>query len=405
MTEIERYGEALQGQLVSSEPDVDSWVHVLAPVGDLAAKIAGTDFVPKDFRGKPAAVAGAILFGRELGLPPMTTLKNTYVVHGTPDLSAEAQRALVLAAGHEIEFEEVTATRCKMRGRRAGSEVWTQAQYTMDEAKQSGDATKNSNYKTRPQEMLIARCTSRLCSMIFPDVTGGFSSAVNVPLVQADEEPMSSAEPATVTVRQEPKKSPARRKAKAEPAPQPAPQPEPPQESSEPPLPGEAGYEELGSEKPTEEPQSEEAKPTKRMLTALHAALNAAGLTDRADKLQFCSDVVGREVTSSTDLTRTEVGDCLDTLSAAPAEDEIVDGELVDELPADEPETVENEPLTAAQSGRITAAAEALKLGRADLQAICSEVTGRPIKARRDLSADEAGLVLAQLEVLTDANG
>jgi len=37
--------------------------------------------------------------------------------------------------------------------------------------------------------------------------------------------------------------------------------------------------------------------------------------------------------------------------------------------------------------------------------AICSEVTGRPIKARRDLSADEAGLVLAQLEVLTDANG
>ena len=115
--------------------------------------------------------------------------------------------------------------------------------------------------------------------------------------------------------------------------------------------------------------------------------------------------MVGREVTSSTDLTRTEVGDCLDTLSAAPAEDEIVDGELVDELPADEPETVENEPLTAAQSGRITAAAEALKLGRADLQAICSEVTGRPIKARRDLSADEAGLVLAQLEVLTDANG
>ena len=330
MTEIERYGEALQGQLVSSEPDVDSWVHVLAPVGDLAAKIAGTDFVPKDFRGKPAAVAGAILFGRELGLPPMTTLKNTYVVHGTPDLSAEAQRALVLAAGHEIEFEEVTATRCKMRGRRAGSEVWTQAQYTMDEAKQSGDATKNSNYKTRPQEMLIARCTSRLCSMIFPDVTGGFSSAVNVPLVQADEEPMSSAEPATVTVRQEPKKSPARRKAKAEPAPQPAPQPEPPQESSEPPLPGEAGYEELGSEKPTEEPQSEEAKPTKRMLTALHAALNAAGLTDRGDKLRFCSDVVGREVTSSTDLTRTEVGDCLDTLSAAPAEGEIIDAELVD---------------------------------------------------------------------------
>jgi hypothetical protein len=253
--------------------------------------------------------------------------------------------------------------------------------------------------------MLIARCTSRLCSMIFPDVTGGFSSAVNVPLVQGDDESTAAAEPATVTVRQEPKKAPARRKAKAKPKPEPVAQPEPPQESSAPPLPGETGYEELGDDKAIEAPEEDDTKPTRKMLTALHAALNSAGLSDRADKLRFCSDVVGREVTSSTDLTRTEVGDCLDTLSAAPAEDEIVDGELVDELPADEPETVENEPLTAAQSGRITAAAEALKLGRADLQAICSEVTGRPIKARRDLSADEAGLVLAQLEVLTDANG
>ena len=329
MTDIERY--EVQGQLVHTEPEVDSWVHILAPVGDLAAKIAGTDFVPAAFKGKPAAVAGAILFGRELGLPPMTTLKNTYVVHGTPDLSAEAQRALVLAAGHDIEFEEVTATRCKMRGRRAGSEVWTQAQYTMDEAKQSGDATKNSNYKTRPQEMLIARCTSRLCSMIFPDVTGGFSSAVNVPLEQGDDEPV--AEKATVTVRQEPKKTPPRRKAKAESQPEPVVQPEPQQVSGEPPLPGEDGYDEIGDTAPAAPPAPEptdDTKPTRKMLTALHAALNAAGLTDRGDKLRFCSDVVGREVTSSTDLTRTEVGDCLDTLSAAPAEGEIIDAELVD---------------------------------------------------------------------------
>src|SRR5574343_467383 len=280
MTDIERY-EPVQGQLVHAEPDVDSWVHILAPVGDLAAKIAGTDFVPKDFRGKPAAVAGAILFGRELGLPPMTTLKNTYVVHGTPDLSAEAQRALVLAAGHEIEFEEVTATRCKIRGRRAGSEVWTPAQYTMDEAKQSGDFGKNSNYKTRPQEMLIARCTSRLCSMIFPDVTGGFSSSVNVPLTQGGVETSSSVDPPAVTVRQEPKRPTVQRKSKAGPAPKSRPEPVvaeiEPQAPGEPPLPGEDGYEELVAERPSPEPtqseETEETKPTRKMLTALHAAL------------------------------------------------------------------------------------------------------------------------------------
>ena len=331
MTDIEPYEP--QGQLVA-EPDVDSWVHILAPVGDLAAKIAGTDFVPKDFRGKPAAVAGAILFGRELGLPPMTTLKNTYVVHGTPDLSAEAQRALVLAAGHEIEFEEVTATRCKMRGRRVGSEVWTQAQYTMDEAKQSGDFSKNANYKSRPQEMLIARCTSRLCSMIFPDVTGGFSSAVNVPLVQPEDDTAQPAEQPKVTVQQEPKKAPARRKAKAEPKAEPK-QPEPAQESSEPPLPGEEGYEEFNS---------------------------------------------------------AETG-------------EILDAEVVEEAPElptlEEPDT--RQPLTADQSHRITVALKALELGKVDGLALYSEVCGRPVKATRDLSRTEAGLVLAHLETLTDA--
>ena len=331
MTDIEPYEP--QGQLVA-EPDVDSWVHILAPVGDLAAKIAGTDFVPKDFRGKPAAVAGAILFGRELGLPPMTTLKNTYVVHGTPDLSAEAQRALVLAAGHEIEFEEVTATRCKMRGRRVGSEVWTQAQYTMDEAKQSGDFSKNANYKSRPQEMLIARCTSRLCSMTFPDVTGGFSSAVNVPLVQSEDDTAPASEQPKVTVHQEPKKAPARRKPKAEPKAEPK-QPEPAQESSEPPLPGEEGYEEFNS---------------------------------------------------------AETG-------------EILDAEVVEEAPElptlEEPDT--RQPLTADQSHRITVALKALELGKVDGLALYSEVCGRPVKATRDLSRTEAGLVLAHLETLTDA--
>lgn len=329
MTDIERY-EPQEGQLAG---DVDSWVDVLAPVGDLAAKIAGTDFVPKDFRGKPAAVAGAILFGRELGLPPMTTLKNTYVVHGTPDLSAEAQRALVLAAGHEIEFEEVTATRCKMRGRRAGSEVWTQAQYTMDEAKQSGDFTKNGNYKTRPQEMLIARCTSRLCSMIFPDVTGGFSSAVNVPLVQSEDEPVSPAEPVTVTVRQESaKKAPARRKAKAEPK-----QPEPAQqESTEPPLPGEDGYEDLGEDKP--------AAPSPEIPTE-------------------------------------------------DPDDAILDAE-----------TVEEPPLTATQSGLITALIKTVGFGKTEGLAFYSATVGRPIKATRDLTTGEAATVIAALQDLTDGN-
>ena len=43
MTDIERY-EPQEGQLAAAG-DVDSWVDVLAPVGDLAAKIAGKEGV------------------------------------------------------------------------------------------------------------------------------------------------------------------------------------------------------------------------------------------------------------------------------------------------------------------------------------------------------------------------
>lgn len=320
MTEIERYSEPVQGEVVLHS-DVDSWVHVLAPVGDLAAKIAGTDFVPKDFRGKPAAVAAAILFGREVGLPPVTALKNTYVVHGTPDLSAEAQRALVFAAGHEIEFEETTATRCKMRGRRRGSETWTPASYTIDEAKQSGDFAKNSNYKTRPQEMLVARCTSRLCSMIFSDCTGGFSSSVNVPLPAGDVVEIAEPEPQTVTVVQErPKRA---RKPKPAPAAQAA-TVESATADDGPPLPGEDGYEELAPEPAQVEPEIVDAETvedepapdlrTEAQSRKIFALLKDLNVATRELGLALIGDILGEPVESTKALTRDQASMVIDAL-------------------------------------------------------------------------------------------
>ena len=86
--------------------DTDGWTNVLPAVGDLAAKVAQTEFVPEAMRGKPAVVAAAILYGRELGLEPMTSLRSVNIIKGRPALSSEAMRAMVLAAGHDIRFEE-----------------------------------------------------------------------------------------------------------------------------------------------------------------------------------------------------------------------------------------------------------------------------------------------------------
>ena len=95
--------------------------NILAPVGDLAAKIAGTDFVPGTFAVSPQRSPGPSCLPSNWNLPPMTTLKNTYVVHGTLTCPRRAQRALVLAAGHESSSRVTPpAARCEAGGRLRG---------------------------------------------------------------------------------------------------------------------------------------------------------------------------------------------------------------------------------------------------------------------------------------------
>ena len=94
-----------------------------------------------------------------------------------------------------------------------------------------------------------------------------------------------------------------------------------------------------------------------------------------------------------------ETGEILD---AEVVEDEPPTLEIVPESDDSEPESDTKQPLTADQSHRITVALKALELGKVDGLALYSEVCGRPVKATRDLSRTEAGLVLAHLETLTN---
>ena len=94
-----------------------------------------------------------------------------------------------------------------------------------------------------------------------------------------------------------------------------------------------------------------------------------------------------------------ETGEILD---AEVVEDAPPTLEIVPESDESEPESDTKQPLTADQSHRITVALKALELGKVDGLALYSEVCGRPVKATRDLSRTEAGLVLAHLETLTN---
>ena len=64
----------------------------------------------------------------------------------------------------------------------------------------------------------------------------------------------------------------------------------------------------------------------------------------------------------------------------------------------------EEQPLTAAQSGRITALLKQTGFGKTEGLAFYAATIDRPVKATRELSAAEADQIIAALEDLTDAD-
>jgi len=163
---------------VAQRDIVDGWVEKAAAVFKLADYICDTDFVPKTYRGNAPATAAAILTGRELNMGPMMSLKHVQLVEGNPSLSAEYKRARVLAAGHEFSILEWTSTRCRVKGRRRGTnEPPLEVTYTMDDARLAGLVRDRSGWVKRPRRMLFARAGTDLCDALFSDVVNGLPTA------------------------------------------------------------------------------------------------------------------------------------------------------------------------------------------------------------------------------------
>ena len=153
-----------------------STIELMPAFIDLAARIAKTEFVPTGLRNRPEAVLAALMSGAERGLGPMESLRSINVIEGKPSLSAEAMRALVLAAGHDIEILESTSTRATVVGRRAGSDATSPPfTWTIEDARRAKLAQRGP-WQSYPKAMLLARASTDLCRAVFPDVIAGLAS-------------------------------------------------------------------------------------------------------------------------------------------------------------------------------------------------------------------------------------
>jgi hypothetical protein len=286
------------------------WAQSAQAAHEVATSLVQSSFVPQAFRGKPHEATAAILAGLELGLNPMAALRAFDVIQNAAAPKAITLRAVVQSRGHDIWVDESTGSRAIVKGRRAGSDRVQESVWTLDRARGLGLLGKD-NWKKQPGAMLVARATSEVCRLIASDAILG--------LPYTSEELADGATdytPMPADVGQDPTQpSPTRRTAQRRTKPQPTPvataQADSDQQGPEqswPALPGEEGFEDQPDE------GSDEQGITKAQLTKLHTVFSTGGIDNRDTRLQACRLIVGREIGSSTELTKAEASRLIDQL-------------------------------------------------------------------------------------------
>ncbi|NDK91756.1 hypothetical protein GYA93_19580 [Gordonia desulfuricans] len=159
---------------------------------ELAEKMCGTQLVPQIYRGKPQDGTAAILYGAELGLTPIQSLQQIFVVHGTPAIYTRTMVALLKRRGFRIWTESSTDESVTVMGQApdgtAEASTWTieratRAGYvpTINETtgkfktNANGKLIGNEKYLTDPQAMLYAKAAAEVCRKLAPEVLLGLS--------------------------------------------------------------------------------------------------------------------------------------------------------------------------------------------------------------------------------------
>ncbi|MFF2822650.1 hypothetical protein ACFVRV_06305 [Arthrobacter koreensis] len=238
------------------------WAQELDAAHRLGTALCGTEFVPASFRGKPDAAAAAILAGKSLGLDPMNSLSNIFVVQGRPAMYARTMVALVLSAGHDVRRTTASPEAVTVMGRRKGQQEWQEFTWTIDRARQAGYLS-NKKYNTDPIAMLTAKAQAEACRTIAPDVLTGVAaySVEDVELEDMGETINSSAPPAPVV--EKPKRTVKRRQ---------APAPAVPDVVAEPPTPEEEPQPESGPEDDVVDQETGELPPERDWLAEIDLA-------------------------------------------------------------------------------------------------------------------------------------
>ena len=137
--------------------------------------------VPTEYIGKPDKIFSTVVYGREFGLGPMTSLCNIFNVNGKPSMTVHlmlglCQRHPDFAGWQIVELEKTTATVEMFRYNERSKKVFRyEASFSIEEAAAAGLSQKD-NYRKYPKAMLLARAKSFVMRDAFADILHGVYS-------------------------------------------------------------------------------------------------------------------------------------------------------------------------------------------------------------------------------------
>ena len=122
-------------------------------------------------------VALAVWTAAELGLPLVRALDWVYIVNGTAQLTAAAQRVLARRAGYDLDFpdDEQTDHQGVAYIRHGDDGVWRKATFTAAQAKAANLLGKD-NWQKYGRDMYTARACTRVIARYAPEVLAGLDA-------------------------------------------------------------------------------------------------------------------------------------------------------------------------------------------------------------------------------------
>ena len=166
-------------------PQADQEMKRLEVERAYAADIASAKMaVPSEYRNNPGAVILAQGFANTHGLDILTTIQSVAMVNGRPVINATLQRALVKRAGYKLRITHADKTSATVKIVEPDGEEAGEATYSMEDAQTAGLAGKD-NWKKNPEDMLIARATTRAIKRFAPEVLLGVTTEDELEVIEA----------------------------------------------------------------------------------------------------------------------------------------------------------------------------------------------------------------------------